>query len=351
MPLPSWKRTLAVAALAVAPVLSGAPPALALPGPDTGAKPPDVAKATSLFMKGIELYKAKKYPQALDHFKQSYGMVPSPNSHLYIARCLAATGDSRAAWIELDRTIDEATAGGPKYAPTRDEATQERDDLGTKLGFVVVTVPGGPPGTRVRAGANEIPAARWGKPFPVAPATLDVIVETPGQPPIKKTVTVAPGERRDVQIDAAASIAVPAGGDAGGASHGGMSGLRIGAFVGWGVGVVGLSMLAAGGALSNSTYSSLQTVCGNKAGCPTPTTSRADADQKISAGKTQQAVANAGIALAVIGVAAGTTLFVLSLRKKRVESGLVLDQHHAADAKPGADLVVGPGWLGARGAF
>ena len=67
---------------------------------------------------------------------------------------------------------------------------------------------------------------------------------------------------------------------------------------------------------------------------------RTTVDSKISTGKTQQAVANAGLAIGVIGVAAGATLFVLSLRKKPSDAG-----------QPSAGLVVGPTWLGAEGSF
>jgi hypothetical protein len=316
-----------------------------------------VQKATSLFGKGKELYQAKKYAQALDNFKQSYALVPSPNSHLYIARCLAATGELRAAWLEFDRTIDEATAGGAKYAPTLEDAKQDRDDLGAKLALVVFAPPDG--ATKVRVGGYEVPRDRWGKPFPVEPTTTDVIVEVPGQPPVRRTVTFAPGERRDVRFDAPGPVGtlpsggghpgVEGGGGGGGpATGGGVNGLRIGAYVAGGVGVIGLIMFAAEGAAANSTYSSLQTLCNNQPSCPTGNS--ALAEQKISSGKSQQAVANAGVAIGVIGVAAGVTLFVLSTRKKRVESGL-LDHHPAVAEEAGADFTVEPGWLGARGAF
>ncbi len=117
MTLSSWKRPLTVAALLVAPVITvpviaeGA--AFAMPAAAGAA---DVQKAVALFKKASELYGNKKYAPALDHFRQSYALVPSPNSHLYIARCVAFLGDPRSAWLEYDRTIDEAAAGGAKYA-------------------------------------------------------------------------------------------------------------------------------------------------------------------------------------------------------------------------------------------
>ena len=101
----SWKHHAAVAALVAAPVLLAGGQALAQPRPPPPPAAPsanDVARATAYFQKGSELLKAKKYIAALDQFKQSYATVPSPNSHLYIARGLAGIGEPRAAWLEFD---------------------------------------------------------------------------------------------------------------------------------------------------------------------------------------------------------------------------------------------------------
>lgn len=124
-----WKRHLALSALVLAPVLAGPATALATPQSRAAASEDSVHKATAFFTKGAELFKAKKYPQALDEFKQSYALLSSPNTHLYIARCLAAMGDTRDAWLEYDRTAAEARTAGPKYEKVPDVALQERDDF------------------------------------------------------------------------------------------------------------------------------------------------------------------------------------------------------------------------------
>src|SRR5262249_33553892 len=155
--------------------------------------------------------------------------------------------------------------GGANYAQTHESAVQERDDLGAKLGLVVITVPGNDPATKVRVGAYDVPPDRWGKPYPIEPTTTDVIVQVPGQPPIPRSITVAPGERQDVRLDAPVVVAVP--GPAAGEEAppgGGVNGLRIGAYVAGAVGVGGMVMFAVGGVLANSTYSSLQTLCNNQ---------------------------------------------------------------------------------------
>ena len=346
MTQPFWKRPLTLAALLLAPVLTAAAlpegAALAKPAPPSGAPAPaDVAKAVALFRKASDLFAAKKYAPALEEFRLSYALVPSPNSHLFIARCLGALGDSRGAWLEFDRTIDEATAGGAKYAPTRDSAAQERDEIGSRLAIVTVLVQNPDPAMTVRVGGHDLPPDRWGKPFPVEPGNADVTVQAPGKPAVRQPTSVAAGERREVAISTVpvapvgplvpvAPVAPP--------PRRALDPLRVGAFVAGGVGVVGFALFAAGGALSKGTYSNLNTLCNGQAGCPNG--NRATADQDISTGKSQQALANAGVALGVIGIATGAALFALSVRRNRT-----------SDSGPTADLVLGPTGASAVGTF
>lgn len=338
-----WKRHLVLAALVTAPVLTGGSVALAMPAGPPGAAA-DVHKATDLFKKATDLFKANKFAPALELFKQSYSLVPSPNSHLYIARCLAQLGDARNAWLEFDRTATEASAGGPKYAPTRDSALQERDEVAAKLSLVTIVVQPADPGMTVRVGAYVVPPDRLGKPYPVDPGATEVLVEIPGKAPLRQPLSVTRGERREVAVNTAATVMLGPGpgGPVGEAPppRRGLNGLRIGGIIAGAVGVAGFVMFAAEGVASKSTYNSLNTACGGKQGCPTPIGGRANADNLISTGKTQQAIANAGLAIGIVGVAAGATLLVLSARRAPADAGT-----------PTADLVVGPTWVGARGTF
>jgi hypothetical protein len=353
MPFPSLKRSLAAVAMVAAPVLASTASfsgsALAAPGDKPAAAAADVQKATAFFVKGTELFKAKKFAPALEQFKQSYALVPSPNSHLYMARCLAGMDQARAAWLEFDRTADEATAGGAKYAPTHDSAVQERDDLGPKVTLVSVTVPGADGNTSVRVGGYDIPTDHIGRPYPVDAGTFDVIVLGPGRAPNQSSITVRVGEKREVTI-ALGAVGGPAAGANGpggpqppAEAHGKVfTPMRIGAIAAGGVGVIGLIMFAAEGAASKSTYNTISTDCGGKAGCPGQSASgRANVNSLISTGKGQQTIANVGLGIGLVGLAAGTTLLVLSLRKGPSD----------AAPPPTADLVVGPTWAGARGSF
>ena len=96
------------------------------------------------------------------------------------------------------------------------------------------------------------------------------------------------------------------------------------------MGVVGLVGFAIFGVMAKSTYDDLGNACG---GGPCPP-SKAD---EISSGKSNQAIANVGLVLGLVGVGVGGTLFALSL------SG---GAHGSSVA-----LAATPGWIGVRGSL
>jgi len=87
------------------------------------------------------------------------------------------------------------------------------------------------------------------------------------------------------------------------------------------------------GAMSNGTYSDLEKACGAK---PCPPGHESD----ISAGKTQQTIANVGLAVFAVSAAATVTLFVLTSPKKTPPAT-------AASAR----VTAGPSFVGLQGAF
>ncbi len=314
-------------------------PSIAMAAPPVKGRPvangPDASKAaTALFTRGTELFKAKKFGPAMEQFRQSYALVPSPNSHLYVARCMAALGDTRNAYVEFNKVVDEATQRAvteEKYAPTRDSARVERDELSSKLGLVTVTL-ASPDLGRARIGRYDLAPEDLGRPYPLDPGNYDVVVEGLGRPPIKQSISVGPGEKREVLLSA------PVGPVAGPVEppppvrSSKINGLIIGGIIGEVVGVAGFAMFAAEGAASKSTYSSLEKTCGSNGGCGTH-----DVSSDISKGKSQQTIANVGLGLGIAGVATGTTLIVLGVRKK--------------SSAPQTGLVVGPGYVGYDGTF
>lgn len=309
----------------------------------TAAAPAAAAKTATLhFEKGLSLFQAKQFREALVEFRASYAAVPSPNSHLYVARCLVATRELDLAFAELEAVLAEAETralGEPKYAPTRDTARLERDELAGVVGLLTVSVKAAEPATTLDVAGRRIPQERWSRPVAVKPGAVELVLTSPSGTRSTKSVSVAAGEKQAVVLDAAIVPLAPAAvanaappqdpEPRSTSSHGWM---RPAAYVAGGVGAVGIVMFAVGGAMANHTYSTLESECGGP--CP------ADRASDVSAGKTQQTVANVGLVVGVVGVAAGATLFVLSGR-------------HAGSKGRAAssEVVLGPGFTGLKGRF
>lgn len=309
-------------------------PSLSLGQPAAAAPSPDQVKAAQAsFKKGSDLFAAKKHDQALEEFRKSYNAVQSPNSHLYIARCMVALGQYKDAYNEFDLVIAEAEARSkdePKYAPTRDTAQLERDEIANKLGLITVEVSGAPPEAKLTVAGVTIPRERWGKPTPISPGGAEVILEVPGKPPISRLLTLIAGAKETVQLDV---VAAPAsgGGDTGGSSGGGDTGggdtgggdtggkksspLRPAAFAAAGLGVAGFALFGVAGSMSGSTYNELKSLCGGEQQCPPDKLSQAN--DLVSKGNTQKTLANVGLIVGAVGVAAAVPLFILSFKKPK----------------------------------
>lgn len=355
MRLRTLSQTLLVGAASALCVVSSTPDAFAQPPPAAAPAEPsekDIQTAQLHFKKGNDFFTMKKYSLALDEFKKSYGAVASPNSRLYMARSLVQLGELTDAYLEFEGVIAEAEARSktePKYAPTRDTAIVERDEIGNKIALVTVTVTNDAPDAKLLIGGKEIPRERWGKPHPVAPGESEVVLETPGKPPVKEALTLKAGDKRPVALDASTAAPPPpggggagdtggsgdtgGGGDTGSSGGPGMTKLRPFAFVAAGVGVAGFATFAIAGIMSNSTYSDLEAAC--EGPCPP------ELADDVSKGKTQQMIANIGLIVGAVGVAAAVPLFILSTGKK------------SDDAPPPAEasVVISPGYLGLRGRF
>jgi hypothetical protein len=308
---------------------------------------PDVAtpvqreQAQSRFAKGRDLMAKKQYDDALVEFRASHDIVASPNTRLEIARCLRTAGKLVAAYAELGRTAIEAKellGQDNRYQRAYDAATDERKEIEPKLGFVTLTVQNATDDTKIVVDGEELKRAAWSEPIPVTPSNSQVVVTTTGHAPVTVAVTVAAGQRQALTIDAlsgdqAGAPPPEAPPPAAESTPSSGPGLRTWAYVAGGVGVAGLATFAIGGVLAKSTYDDLNGACH---GGPCPTSKQGE----IDSGRTQQTVANVGLVVGLVGVAAGVTLFVLSMPRTE-----------PAPTAPATSLVVGPGWAGVSGRF
>jgi len=321
------------------------------------ATPVQREQAQNRFQRGKEKLAKGDKEGALVEFNASLDIVSSPNTRLYVGRCLREMGKLVTAYVELGRTEIEAkelAVDDPRYAKTAQSAHDERAKLEPKLAFVEVTVSNATENTTLKVGGDEIRRGGWSEPIPVLPGNADVVVETPGRPPIARTLDVKAAEKKQVAIDAAEGGPFPTTSTS--ESGGGVSSskepsnaksaMRAAAYVAGGAALVGLGMFAYFGLKSNGTYSDLEDTCG--AGpCPPGN------DARISEGKTQQTAANIGLVVFGVGAAAGVTLYVLSMPSKSSPSPNAPTTGSAkATASSGTTRVIAsPSFVGLRGTF
>jgi hypothetical protein len=280
----------------------------------------------------------KQFEAALAEFRTSHEIVASPNTRLQIARCLVELGKPVSAYAEFGRAAVEAKEllhEDHRYQRAYAAAVAERGEIEPKLGFVSLTISNASDETQVTVAGEEVKRAAWNEAAPVTPGTTEIVVSTPGYLPIKRGVTVASGQKASLAIDVQSGereVATPEPPPAPPPPPhvAGASWTRTGAYVGAGVAVAGLATFTIFGVMARSTYDDLNGAC-RSGPCP------ATKANEISAGKTQQTVANVGLAVGLVGAAAGATLFVLSLRGE--------------SRAPTAALIVSPGYLGLRGSL
>jgi hypothetical protein len=330
------RARLAIAAASVVVAVASSSPASADGVMPAVATPVQREQAQARFARGKELLDKKQYDAALIEFRASHEIVASPNTRLELARCLRAMGRLVAAYAELGRVAVEAkelVGQDHRYQRAYDSATTERAEIQPQLGFVALTIQNPSDDTKVSVGGEELRRAAWAEPAPVTGGAAEVLVETPGHAPVRRTLLLSAGQTTALTIDAQSGAALegtsappppePPRPDTT------ASQLRPWAYVSGGVGAVGLVTFVIAGIAAHSTYNDLNSVCHGGA-CPQ------DKSGEISSGRTQQVVANVALALGLVGVAAGTTLFVLSMPKK---------------SSPSAAVVVSPGWMGLRGSW
>jgi hypothetical protein len=303
------------------------------------ATPVQREQAQGRFLRGKDLLAKKQYEEALAEFRASHDIVASPNTRLESARCLVGMGKLVAAYAEFGRAAVEAKelmGEDNRYQRAYDATIAERAEIEPKVGFVTMTIEKPSDSTQVLVAGEEIRRAAWSEPAPVQAGENEIVVLTAGHEPIKRKVTVAAGERTTLDIDAQSGASESAEAPPQPAPPSGppplpppsRSWTRTGAYVAAGVGVAGLATFAVFGLMARSTYDDLNTAC---SGGPCP----ADKADQISSGKTNQTIANVGLAFGIVGAAAGATLFILSASK----------DNHA----PSAALAISPGWIGVRG--
>ncbi len=307
---------LLVAALAAFTISTATTAARAQAGVSVGAaNDAEKLKAQELFKGAKMSFDFGRFSDALPKFRASYAIVRSPNTHLSIALCLSELGEKTEAFNEAVGTEAEARAEGERYAETATRAAELRAKLSPEVAVVTVQVShadtAGAAAT-VLLGGEDLPRDRWNVPRAMQPGDLEIIGRYHGAEREKKTIHLVVGTPQSVTVDVGAPAAPsgepllrPKKTHAEPVEAEGSALLPLAA-VAAGVGAGGLTVFAVFGLMNQSTYDALETQCRDRC-------ARADIEEKVADGKTQQTVANIGLVVGGIGVAAAATFLLLEI--------------------------------------
>lgn len=176
--------------------LSAAPDALAQGVSVTAATNKQKAEAAKVYRQGLDAFNANKFEEALGLLKKSYDMVASPNSRLVIAHTLVQLGREPEAYRELESAVElarELAKVDDKYAKTAESAEKELEDLGKKMALVVVQ-----PSAQVTIDGEQLSHLDWGRPQPLRPGKVAVVMRHEGGQEVTQELDLGPGERAEL---------------------------------------------------------------------------------------------------------------------------------------------------------
>jgi hypothetical protein len=322
--------------------------------PARAASEEERAGARSAATQGETAFNQKRWADALDLFSRAESLVHSSVHLLFKARALAELGQlvkARETYVEITR--EESTKPSASLTKSQAAAQQELAALEPRLANVTVQVsgPGAADATVTMDGA-KVPRALIGLSRPVDPGEHRFQASGSGVESGEAVLAVKEGGSGTVVLQlkplpgapeptpaAAAVVAPPLSGEATpvDTSNKPGNGLRVGSYVAFGVGAVGLALGTVFALSAKSKYDDANALCPS---FPCSLTQR-QSDQRTQLGKdadSKKTLSLVGFIAGGAGVALGTTLFVLSNNQKNPERAQL-------------ESWVGLGALGLRGKF
>lgn len=265
------------------------------------ATPAQKTAAGAAYKRGLNLFNAKKFEEALEAFHASYDLVKSPNPHLMIGRTLSELDRYGEARAELEATrveAEHALKADRKYEATVQATQAEIDALLQKTARIEIEL-AGTDGTVSIDGA-ELSSNDRAESVLVKPGTRNVVLVTTGGERVERQVNAEAGKLVHVVLEPppkpapATPAPAPAEPESG-------HGKRTTAYVFGGVGIASLATFGVFALKSSSEYSDLEDACAGQR-CP------ADKRDLAVTGKRDQSIANAALFVGVFALGTGAVL-------------------------------------------
>jgi len=285
---------------------------VAVPAYAQGSKQEAVAR----YKQGRALIEKKQYEEALQELTASYEMLDSPNTLLLMAHAERELGRETKAAALYEKVIadakDRVAKGEDRFGKTAADAQEWLDKLSQRLGKITVSIRGASEGTTVRIDGKAVDATRSSDDT----MKVDAVWWPAGT--VKVEASTVDGAARSMSVE------IPRGGPATVALDLGevareetpapveetatfdskdIEGKSIptASWVTGGLGVAGLATFAIFGSMAKSKFSDLD-ACSPRC----PESERDVADE----GKRDQTVANIGLAVGGIGLAAAAGFYI-----------------------------------------
>jgi hypothetical protein len=331
------------------------------------------AGARTLATEGAMAFNEGRWKDAVDLFARAESLVHAPPHVLFMARAHAKLGQfvkARESYWKIIR--EQLSPSAPQaFRDAQAAAEEERKQVEPHVGRLLVKVEGadGAKDLAVTVDGQPFPTVMLGVPQPMDPGEHTVTATATGLKAVPAKVAIkdagfgsvvvkmevdnaAPAPGPAPAEPAAGSDAVVTTGPTGAAPADtgpskGNSGMRIGSYVGFGVGAVGLALgtvfvLQSSGKRKDADAAAKDledtgcSIDGGTCDADSPGAKKvAQLDDEASSAKTLGIV---GFVVGGVGVAAGVTLFILSSKKEEPKSAYVTPY-------------VGLGSVGVRGAF
>ena len=283
--------------------------------------------ARDLATQGGQAFDAGRYAEASDFFRRAHQLVAAPSIALMQARALAKLGQLLEAADIYEQTarLKLADDAPEAYVTAVQTARAEVEEVRTRLPRLKLTVLGTSraDGAQVTIDDKPTPDALLGVERPVDPGVHHFAVHVAGQIRAERDLTVVEGQSYQVELDAhPAPVATPV--ESQRHASGNANSRKTLAYVGLGIGVVGLGVGTYTGLVALHHKSNLDSAC--HAGCP------ASSASEIDSWRSNRTVSwlSYGVGIA----AAGAGVLLLTLGKPNQE-------HVAVRALPNGILIGG----------
>jgi hypothetical protein len=297
------------------------------------------AGARTLATEGAAAFNDGRFKDAVDLFSKAESLMHAPPHVLYIARAHSKLGQlvkAREAYIRI--TKEQLPGNSPQaFKDAQATAKKELDLINPKIGTLEIKVEGAENAKdlAVKVDGNPIAAVLVGVAQPIDPGEHRVEASAVGLRAQPQTVRLGDGDKiaavLKLEVDPNAAP-VPGPGSApapvgaagsptpGGPVHdtsvsmdtaSGGNGLRIGSYVAFGVGAVGLGLGTVFLLQSGSKRSEADDIC-NLPGGACPAERRADVQKLDDDAKSASTLSVVGFAAGGVGIAAGVVMFIMS---------------------------------------